>query len=475
MKSLNKKKIFIILLFIMYMTVQFIMTSWINTFSYNEWIIAINSLILIDIIIKLIIIKLLRMKILSLTVLLVFLSYLFQFGHLILLLFGYEFKFMTPGINVYPLSIYKEAIQFALIGITSLFFGGIVAHRAKQVSSDKYHELINISKYRIRIKFIGFTLLITSLPINIYILANRFLILLKYGKYNAIFDYDVNYTVELFGDLMFIGIFLILVYYKDKPKISKRIFVLTLGYIALSMFTGFRGKAMALIIANIYFYNLTIERFSTRKIIKIIFLGVGALFLLMIIRNTRKYGLDLQMIPEIIRSSNNLFAETLEEFGYTINVTCEVISQISFGKADHEHLKFFLSEFASVIPFASHIFPNQEFGTMIVKKLGVWNMGTSYIADTYYYFGYFGWLILFILGIFVKKVENKLEAYVDKKNYLMVAPFVLWVISMLTMVRSTLVLGLRYLAWSYILIKLLNYIYIFLPKRSINEFHENKF
>jgi len=469
MKSLNKKKIFTVLLFFIYMIVQFVVTSWINTFAYNGWIVSINILILFDIIIKLFIVKQLRIKVLSLTVLIVFLSYLFQFGHLILLMFDYDFRFMTPGINIYPLAIYKEAIQFALIGITSLFFGSIVVHRPKWKTNNIQHKFKEAFKDRNLVKFIGFTLLIISLPINIYILANRFLILLRYGKYNAIFDYDVNYMVELFGDLMFIGIFLILVYYKDKPKISKRIFVITLGYIALSMFTGFRGKAMALIVANVYLYNLAIERFSTKKIVKIIFLGIGALFLLMIIRNTRKYGLDIQMILDIIRSSNNLFAETLEEFGYTINVTCEIISQISVGKANHEHLKFFLSEFASVIPFASRIFPNQEFGAMIVRKLGVWNMGTSYIADTYYYFGYLGWLILFFMGVYIRKVENLLELFVYKKNYLMVASFVLWVISILTMVRSTLVLGLRYLAWSYILIKVLNYIYAFLPKRASNE------
>ena len=157
------------------------------------------------------------------------------------------------------------------------------------------------------------------------------------------------------------------------------------------------------------------------------------------------------IISEFFSFQNNILYETLNEFGGSIFVTVGFMNNRYHGGA----LDFFLKEILSILPKISS-WGGELFQPPTVRTgfEASYQLGSTYIADFYYYFGNLGQYVVGILGLIFVAIDNSLIKKSLEKKYLSAMVIFPGIVSLFNSVRAQATLGIKMFVYSWLIFKL---------------------
>ncbi|MDA1602347.1 O-antigen polysaccharide polymerase Wzy [Bacillus cereus group sp. RP37] len=450
MKLKKTNKMLLAFLYLGYIGILWLILKRTEGLSYEKWMIYINATLLITIFIQLIFMKYLRINIISIAGMFLIFSYVFHFSHLFLLSINYSFVDLAYGVGLYKYGedIYRAVMNFSMLSVASLFLGMMLAKKSKGKENPSI-SVKGINKNQQYYGVLGAILLVVSLPIDLYLLFNQ-IKQMGAGGYSSVHEFGVNLGLRYVSYLVNPAIFLLMVSNKNHKWKAKCILIIYILYKFITMFTGMRAYAILNILIMLYLYHSSVKKFNRKFVILGSFIGYFILSLFIVIRNTRSYGLSFDKIYEgLLSNQSNPILGTLEEFGLTINVVCEVIEKVgSNGLVDYAGGMQIVTASMSAIPFVSSIFSNINFTEYnLIERLDIWHLGGSYIADFYFDFGTKGIFGIAIYGFLIQLFSQYIEKNLKQMNYYKVAMFIPAGIDIIFSVRSTITKIPRVLLW----------------------------
>ncbi len=452
----NTRKIKIVGVQLIVLIIENIIWNQNNIFNADVhiWFAITSIMIIINISIQIISLKL-ENKLLTFGGIFIILSYLIHCSYVILL--GLDVVPSNSAIyivhlNRHGISSFISASKFAINSISMFFIGYIAAsNKSKNVNNKTIQLDKKTAKF---MKSYGIT---SALLFGIiYYLSTFFAVfsVFNVGSYSLLAElknlslYDISLNLQPF---FFSSLFLLAVYYKfiGRRSIVNFLIVIFVISILFSFLSGSRIRGtLILIVIFILWFNY-VETLSWKKIIVICFAALFFLQTFIAIRMTRQSGFSINNIfNAYFNIENNIFYETLQEFGVSIFVTAGFMGNGLTG----EWWEFVVKELGSILPKVS------KWGGIIFKvpmdRTGfenIYHLGTTYIADFYFYFGFWGQYVMALYGMWLAFIDNKIEKWQSKFNYIAICIAIPGINSVLSSVRSPALLGIKLFLYSYLI------------------------
>lgn len=442
------------LLSIMYLIISFLFIIFmisIRNIDFYTWSKYFTAIIIGQFIFQYMFFKLIEFKLFSLTGMFILLSYLFHFGQiLIMVLFpNYEFRRFNY-IIFYDSQGIKMALEFALITILMVGFGILI-------SSNNRTKNITFKYTLSRCKKIGWIIVFFTFPIQIYIDTTKLVISITKG-YLATYQAGIAGIWSAIGFISFIGFALLILGYKEHKKKSLLIFAFIIVYLLLTMFSGHRGHQLTIILFLTYIVHMTIYRIRGKRLIfmfVIMFVGLAFLNTLATFRGVSGKTIMKFWKLFIYNLKGNSIKDIIVELGGTIKTLYLTMQQVPDTIPYAYGATYPLSIF-SIIPNIDNAFTNINTFASFTKNLQGSALGGSYIAELYYNFSYFGFLIAPFVGFFVNRISKKVENLIYNKDYLNLAYYAPLFIYILWWPRDTFYSLVRPFVWSAVLLFVLN-------------------
>jgi polysaccharide pyruvyl transferase WcaK-like protein len=352
----------------------------------------------------------------------VVISYPFMFGYLFRDVFELETVLLWNPIVSYENSELFHAHIFIMLSLELFSIGYLLAYRKPiALKKDDLHKL-GPDK---RLYYIGIILFliggISKLINDVHIIS----VILSANSYSA---YSGAVSSGLWDDLAYLmlpGVFFI--FFSDciKERTKNTIFVIVLAYlVCMMMLTGSR-KIQIFSILSIFLgheFSLKKRLFSIKRIIAYAFLAIVTLNVLITIRD---YRFDLaSIVPAFFQKlfSFNLFeniiGETLAETGLTMLSIASIVKLVPHT-LPYQYGLTYIRTLPSFLPMGWLVgdFFNLASSTYVVNSYTGIPVGSSFIGDLYWNWGYFGGVIAaFLFGVLICRFVNISSKYNTRKS-----------------------------------------------------------
>lgn len=214
---------------------------------------------------------------------------------------------------------------------------------------------------------------------------------------------------------------LLISYAKKKRKIL--LFAIYGVFACVYLCTGSRFRIFESLIAILLIYDLRIKEFRKRDLIKLFFGGVLILITFSIVRESREAiivsGGDLISAIGVIWDGlleEGLFTSALIEMGSTFQVVdvvynyCPTIVPFSNGESLIGAIMIALPSFLRFGFDLDSVNVSRIFSPLYVTDIDI-GMGSSFISEGFYNFGYVSLLYFFIIGCFIGKLLSSSAKY----------------------------------------------------------------
>lgn len=195
------------------------------------------------------------------------------------------------------------------------------------------------------------------------------------------------------------------------------------AYIALYMMSGSRTQGFILLIAIAVIWTAVFsEKKPVQQIAVILVAGIAVAILFSAISLARSLvaSSDLTSAISSMMTQNNPIIDAIQEAGQTFVVLGAVYSNtpnpVPFGDG-----LTYLSGITYILPnvvtgnfYASVNSVDQLFAPFLTSYGGV---GSSFIAEAYYNFGYASFLVMAVFGLLLGKIQKEFEIGLAKENY----------------------------------------------------------
>lgn len=238
---------------------------------------------------------------------------------------------------------------------------------------------------------------------------------------------------------------------KEKEKLP---FIILLFLYLLELFSGTRIRVFCHIIVLGYYF-LKGKKISIKKIVIAVVLLYIVATVFSCISNNREAlaeGTFVDKVATVIdySLSHNVLISVLWETGYTARVSAAVLqfcpSQIPYiwGYSYFYSLIYVLPNFITNAFLPQIPFVDEAFAPFLTSYGGV---GSSYSAEAFYNFGYFGLMMLVIIGVLWGKI-CKVNSQAVKENDILKTFFCFQIFqAIILMVRSDMVYRFRTIFW----------------------------
>lgn len=278
-----------------------------------------------------------------------------------------------------------------------------------------------------------------------------------------IFGGGLDEIISLLASFSLVAFIYTIIAFMDSPKI--KIFIpFILIYIGVYYLSGSRLRVTLFIVIAFVIYNDLYKKITKRQILKLIpiFLivlitvsGIGA------VRGSfSAYGSVGGILEAVVDNfkNNNIIISLLNEFGMTSVVVTNVLEHCP---TDVNHIwgESYLFAILYVLPgfvwndevMLNIVDTDRAFHTYINKYSGV---GSSFIAEAYYNFGYGAYIVMFIYGALLATGMNKISN-ADRNNPIRTALLYYMLTLVLFAVRSDLYSLVRETVYAAIIMKTL--------------------
>lgn len=344
-------------------------------------------------------------------------SYLFMFGYL----FRDAFRMDTgliwnPIVNFTNVELFHTYI-FVIISLEMFSIGYLMFYRKSNVIKKSDFRKIIPDK---RMYITGIILISIG---GLSKLINDFRIISvtqSANSYSAFSDSVGSGIVDDLAYLLLPGLFFLFFSGCIKERTKKIIFILMLLYfVSMMMLTGSRKIQIFSILSLFLGFEFSLDKvnFSIRRTSLYTFLGILVLNILIIIRDNR---FDLVSIgPELITKITsfnlleNIVGEILAETGLTVLSVVSIIKVVP-NLMPFQYGMTYIRTIPSVLPIGWLLgdFFNLASSTYVINSYTKLPVGSSFIGDLYWNWGYIGGAFAaFLSGILISKFM-----YVSRKN-----------------------------------------------------------
>ena len=394
----------------------------------------------------------------------IMLSYLFQCSYVVLL----SLHLVPKDSVIYTLHLarlgYESFVNASRIGlncIAGVFIGYVLVGNNVYSNREEnvYNSIENNTIISQWVKKVGW-LIVVFLGIPFW---GSIIYQIRYsigrGSYIGLTSTKTG-LIALFINLnifVFCGIYLLMIYYKEKQKIKycKYLLFVALSSAVIMCFSGSRSLGMIYIclIVLVWFRDITPQKLNIKNILLAVFLLLILLQFFYAIRVSRQYAFSFSNIFNAFFSRNNsIIYETLNEFGVSVFITAAFMQVGEMGNP----LAFFLKEIGGILPrvasYGGEIFLP---ATVVSGVEGRYHLGSTYIADYYYYFGQYCVVVIILLGVVLAVADNYIDKLKKRKDYINLAVMFCWSGYMINIVRAQSSFNLKMLLYSWIIINLL--------------------
>lgn len=354
------------------------------------------------------------------------LSYIFHFGQLLLILFNiplnsYE-RFQVSSYNYMYL---VQAASYALIGLNIFHLSGLLLlKRNHPISELINHDSLNTSNSRLILlnKFGILLFCITIIP-TIYVDISQIIKATELGYVEA-YKYGNSYLLSLFTNLFPISLVALLITWKKTKKWEIIYYGVIAWNIIKMVLVGNRSYPIALIIMLFLIKHRFVKPYTRKDYISLSIYGSVFIVVLGFIASIRNLASKGNIINELVKYvlTNNPFIVVLNELGGTL-ITL-IISIIYIPSAvSYANGLTYIGSISIILPFSTHIFGDMferyiSLGEVLNSYFGG-GLGGSYIAETYFNFGWYGIILMFIYGGLLAKYTNLFYSSNNQKSLLL--------------------------------------------------------
>lgn len=366
------------------------------------------------------------------TFLFIMISYPFYFGRHILFLIDSNTDFLC--LDLITFKTFLTCSFFQLFAITGMSMGSMMIDERKQCINVKK---TNTSKNILYVTLL-FLILISFYPqIDILVDSIRERSMIGYGEsmINSLNSFNIK---NIFANLFLPATLGLLV-------LQRRLgYICLIIYFCLYLLSGSRIIVFGLIPAIILFIS-TIRKINSKKFIK--YIAIICIFA------TIFSGISLNRSD---KSLNNPLKEVLINVLYEAGLTYRVNSIVIENTPKNESFQFGDTYAQSII----YILPNKVTGldytgvddtfSKYVTNYG--GIGSSFIAEGYYNFGFFSLIVFFFYGMIMAKIDSLFFINIKNKSYFK-SMYYLYIMSQAFLLIRSDVLGLlRTVIWNFCII-----------------------
>lgn len=380
-------------------------------------------------------------------------AYTFCFGQSFLDVFGLIAENRSIFDRCMPEDVYNAQV-YTLLFLAAFHAGALIDYK-RTISKAKSDKLTQITEYN-AVSKIG--KILTSITVIPFLLENivNFTIVSTYG-YRGLYEY--NPDIPLWGLITFLsdffipGVLCVLLTSKPGSGTQRKIFLMFAAVILIIMYCGGRSQGVVLVAVVLLYYQNYVKPISKKGWI---ILGVGGFFfvsLLSAIAHLRGGSRD-NYVENIAKyrseSDSNPFFETISEMGGSMFPMARTIDLVPRTEP-YRYGKTYLYAFSSVIPnlgfWKKHpAAVNANLGEWLMEKDGLgYGPGYSIVAEAYINFGPFGFILMYILGLYFSRLLN-----IDNRGRFKILTFLIAIIftyMSLKMVRNSFIGTVRILVY----------------------------
>ena len=230
-------------------------------------------------------------------------------------------------------------------------------------------------------------------------------------------------------------------------------------YKALSMFSGQRAAAVCelLIAVCLYLYEMEIK-FSFKKLIYVFSYMMLFSFVIVFIRIFRETGYQINDF-DIFNSMG--FLNFLAEWNSTF-----IIAKVLNFTGAHTMGSSFIYSIVCVIPGVANL-DIDPYEVNIYHTLDLYNLGSSIIAELFFDWNYFGLIVFFITGFFIRRLDTNIYMFIKNGMYLKVIYWIPFCSQFFYSIRSSTLGWLRSIVFTYIIISLCEKIFHFVYRGKV--------
>ena len=396
-------------------------------------------------------------KKLTFSVIFIILLYIFHCGQTVIVTFFQNYTFLKLDLlNTIGYEMYSKTNCYVMFILTFIVLGMWVNSIRTTNKAKPRKENIEGNE-NIKCRKIGMWIVLITLPINMIVVLNRIMLTLS-GNYFDSYSYQISGYVSFLNDFLLVGVTFLMLGFSYSKKKTRNLYLLFCIYYCFSMLSGGRGKAVMSIVYLTFIY-LKLFKMSTKTIIifcVIGYLGLSILSMISVLRDDQ--NLTFSKVIAYSQGQNSPILNTLEEFGGTEYTTEIVISKVPKSIQYHHGLTY-VESIISVLPNVGGIFTNINTDAEYVYNLNVSYIGGSLIGEIYYNFGYWGFIMAFIIGYFLNMISNNIEIHLARKQYYSLGVYSMLFIGCLWWIRDTCASITRNTIWSFLLLAVLSLIY----------------
>lgn len=459
--KISIKKVLILISFVIINIFTFIASININN---DDWICKFTIISIIQLISNILYLKILKYNIFSLPVLFIIFSYMFHFGHLILITFNIDVERSFDATILVSNETYRNACYFVMYSQIFLVLGIIVVNifSDNKIKYDFRNALSYKFDDRERVFKIGFYLFIVGIIPTIYIDISRIIAYVQ-GNYLSTYYINVNSIITYLANLTQYGVIMMIIGRYDKKSFVNKVMTITIIYQVIIMLTGNRGSAIMLIISLVYIYINLVKNINKKQVIKFIVLGYIGIALINFIGETRMAEIrEIDTLLGIFFESltkSPLF-ELLGEFGSTMITLCYSIMFFPTVKefaCGTNYLTSLLIAIPGVSKFIGDLINEFVFINYFPSSYRAY-LGGSYLGELYYSFGKLGVIFTVFIGIFIAYTSIKIKVAIYNKELLKLSIYMVVFNNILWWGRSYFSGLLRECIWTMVPIIVINYL-----------------
>lgn len=386
------------------------------------------------------------------------LSYFFNYGdHLVI-------YFFCDNVYHFPLTISRDSLFTA--GYWVLYCTLVMCMGYLSVPQDKNYTLSgkNIQKNEVERKNFRLTviiILLISCPFYLYNAIQNIEATVVYGYgYRMV---ESSHVATFAGIISSFSLPSSLAYIVFRNQKEKTPFAIILVLFLIELISGTRIRVFCYAACLAYYYLMSHKIKIKNIMIGIIggYLGISMFSLISQNRALLAYGNIWDKLCALIAYilHNNVIIDAIWEMGVTFRTSA---AAIQFCPSDVPHIwgYSYLYSILYILPnsltefvFPTVKFTDEAFAPYIVSYGGI---GSSYSAEAYYNYGYYGIIPLFIIGILWGSVCLLSERYFRKNLYFRTFACLEIVQAFILMIRSDMVYQFRSVAWAMLLIYFLS-------------------
>jgi len=294
-----------------------------------------------------------------------------------------------------------------------------------------------------------------------------------YSGLGQIATYGLSSIITKIVPFFQIGMYCLMVAYRDKIKISRGILAFCIVFYGTQILFGNRGIPLIAVVTTIWLYHIAVKKISKKTIVICSILIIPLSMFINIIRVVRvEYGISewIKNIPQLIEKTtkeDNPIVESIYEMGGAIYPTAYTINAIP-EKTDYKYGSNYMLSLYSVIHInvsnSKSEFANKINIAAEISEMAGAPFGGSYIQEAYANFGWFSIFFFLILGMLFEKLNRKVIENKKIINLVLIAYFLnplLWT------VRNVMITLPRELCWYMLPVFVLYKILLNTEKRKV--------